>query len=234
MYPYNTEDNMSTYAVRVRHFGGGGGSSGGERRGLGISDISRICSQKYKNNQHQVIVIVLARYSISSVKKMVDENYEYWHHFSENDTDFFWLGYYMNNYRYKNSVPDSISLAGDTNSLVFDTAKYVEEVKLLSSLLKGNRRLGSFTGFLLCNYYKGELHYKKSVLIDIESLLKNDHDAVLRKVADCLIEASSREKEAKNVATIIKDEMRLSELKEKIGAAAGTILTGAGIIIEIL
>ena len=207
--------------------GSSGGPPGGRNRGLSLIDIKNICFQRYGDKDQRVIVIVLARYSIESVRKMVKENYEYWHKISKNEADFYWLGYYLENSKGKVSTPFRSSPDSGVYNLNFDIDTYVDGVTKLN--LELNKRLGHVTGYLLCNYFEGKIHFEKSVLIQIDELLLNDKESVLRKVTDCLFDACQREREAKNAGTIIKNEMHLEATKEKMG----DFISGVGLIMQV-
>lgn len=225
---FDTDENLVGVTVGVTPGGSSRVLSVGDTRGLRLADIENICYQRYGDKDRRVIVIVLARYSIESVQKIVKENYEYWHKISRNEADFYWLGYYLEECEGKVSTPFKPSPDGGVYHLKFDMDTYVDGVVELNEIL--GKRLGYVTAYLLCDYYEGRIHFEKSVLIQIDDLLELDKDGgKLRKATDCLFYACKREKDAYNAGTIIIDEMKLEKLKVKMG----NILSGAGIIMQL-
>ena len=190
-----------------------------------LDRVQKICSQRYKFNEHRVIVIVLARYTIKAVENMVRNNYAFWNEYSGTDVDFYWLGYSADEIRIGNT---SLGLV----FLDFDTKSFVNDLKNLSRIQK--HRFGDSVGFLLCNFYDGKLHYDSSVFIDIERLVQSPNDTDLRKVTECLIEACAREQEAKNVGTIIRTEMNARLVQGEIVSILPSFISGAGTMLEIL
>ena len=225
MFP-NAPDRASAYGVR---HGAYGGSSGNDPTGLTLEDIERICSERY-GNSHRAVVITLARYSLKAVREMVDRNYEYWHHYSKNDVDLFWLGYYIDEHSGSNATPFRLSSDGDACTIGFDTRQYVDDIKKLSSLM--DHSFGHAIGYLICDYYDNRIHFEKSVFVNLGHLIHSSQDYELIRVTDCLFSACVREQEARNVGTIIKNELNFITIKRRAADTSGDIIAGAGVLLQ--
>ena len=180
--------------------------------------ITSYCNGRYESGERRVIVIVIARYSLPIVKRMVSSHYDMWHYASDSSVDFFWLGYNAGPFP-NNGGEENIGRLGDDRHVYFNTRQY----------LAGRQEIENATGYkpkdivslLLCDYYGDRVHYENSALIQIEPLLKDENDIKLRLFMEDLIELCSKNDSVKEVKNQLKCENLIYSINIKglIGTA---------------
>lgn len=202
------------------------------KRGLSLEDINRICSEHYDVGEKRIIVLVLARFTIPAVQKMIYINYDHWHWLTDKGLDFFWLGYIHENH-------PSIDYGNDKplKNIKFDFHTYNEDIKSLSHITKYTP--DDVIGLLLCNYYEGRIHYEQCFYISIENLVQSSQDTKLRQFMNYLITASQKHCNIDQIKTSLIAKklitnMNRNELVDRIIDLSGPVATiASGIFIAI-
>ena len=214
--------------VRTRTYGGGGNES---PKGLTLEDIDKICSETYDYDEKRIVVIVMARFTLPEVKKMIYRHLEAWHYFTEQSLDLFWLGYIAD------KTP-SISYEDEhpLKHIRFDYRSFTADLNRLSKITKYSP--DDVVSLYLCDYHDGHIHLEDSIYIDIENLAQQEIDTKLKRFFHYLITVCKKNHCVKDVRLKLTrkllqsniDGLTCMDLLENVANIAGpaaTLLTGA-------
>ena len=139
-----------------------------------VEDIQKKAREKYYNRYTERIVgIMLARYDLEITRRMIDENYLYWHYNTGRQFDVFWCGY-ENHFPHSRCRNDSVFSCdlihvngGRNDSTYFSREAFIEAKDYLNECVKGV--YNDHIQLILVNYQEGHLDfYSQSARIDLE------------------------------------------------------------------
>jgi len=198
-------------------------------KAFGLQAIESEVSQRYDFDEQRIVGIMLARYSISVSKNIIDECYHYWDVNSGKTLDVFWCGY--GKYLYPTSEDKKrIPLAPpiDDDGAYFDIAEFVAAKRTLNQRLK--RRYNDHVHLILLNYRNGKLHYDEAFQIDLEENI-DENNTKIRDLMEWIVDECETTHCVQELVKHLKVEqffntlrgIKVSELIEHALSAASTI-----------
>ena len=177
---------------------------------LSLEKLNERIGYKYERDEMRVVGIMLARYEPEITKKIVNENYMYWHDNTNIGFDIFWAGYgaYLPPSEQSGSKI-ILDFEENTKRVYYDRRAFITVKNELSYAFRA--RYKDHIQLALVNYYEGKLHFDESFMIDLEQNL-DENLASIRKIIEWLTDECCREA---NVKTILL-KMKQEELIEKI------------------
>lgn len=135
-------------------------------------------NDRFERGQSGIVMVMMARYSIEMVEKMIKENFDYWDISAGKVVDIYLAGYgaYLpiDNTNKDNKIVEGTELY--FNNKAFRTFKKA----LYSDIgLQYDDRVEIF----LINYYENKLHYKESLRIDVGESIGVDQEGLRRLMA---------------------------------------------------
>jgi len=149
-----------------------------------LEGIDYYCRDKYGETE-RIVGIMLARYSLGSVKDIIRENYNYWHERSGKDFDVFWLGYEKSEEQLDSGDGYWVKVEG-LPSVYYSDALFSEGIKQLEREESIEYTDVGCT-LLLLNYNGHEIDYSENVTNNLVTL---NRDEVLREFVEYAINYS--------------------------------------------
>lgn len=174
--------------------------------------------EHFDKDESGIVMVMMARYTIDAVKKMLSENYEYWHLSSGKTLDIYLAGYgaYLPS---ENANRDNKPVEG-TNLFFNNRAFKTFKDALYSDLgLKYDDRIELF----LLNYTDGKVQYVNALRIDIGASTEGNQEEIRKLMAFIIRESQS----CSDVQSLAK-RYNLRRAK-KIGKSAFKIVVIEGI-----
>ena len=200
----------------------------GPNQYITLDTINEMCSNLYREEEKRIVVVVLARYELDKVKKIIKNHYTYWNNATGAGVDFFWLGYGIHNNPGVNDRAEEI-----TNAIVFDDDLYQKDTE---KLMRSNiYKYGDKIALLLfdCNY--GELKYENNLYLDIEALAQREDDSKLKSFVSYLIKNCKEKKQIADIELELFVRRLLSSMEGinivSIIGFVGSVLTIIGFIL---
>lgn len=187
---------------------------------LSLEQLQNRVEYKYEKDEHRVVGIMLARYDLSVTKKLIDECYQYWHDNTGDSFDVFWAGYgeYLPPSE-QSKTKIILNFAGNDKRAYYDSKAFITIKRKLSDAL--SRSYNDHIQLALVNYCDGKLHFKESVLIDLEQNL-DENLAAIREIMEWITNECWREGD---VIAVLK-RMKQKEVLEKIkGISASDVIS---------
>jgi len=178
---------------------------------LSLEMLNESVGCKYERDEMRIVGIMLARYEPEITKKIVNENYMYWHDNTNAGFDIFWAGYgaYLPPSEQSGSKI-ILDFEENTNRVYYDRRAFITVKNELSYALRA--RYKDHIQLALVNYYDGKLHFDEAFMIDLEENL-DENFASIRKIIEWLTEECRRETDVKTILAKIKQEELIKKIK---------------------
>lgn len=190
---------------------------------LSLDLLKDSVKKKYELDEKRVVGIMFARYEIPKTKKLIKENYRYWHNNTGKYFDVFWAGYGA--YLSPDEESDEkiiLDLDGNNKRIYYDSYAFNT---IQDELFKAmGQRYRDHIELVLVNYYDGFLHFEESFRIDMEKNLDTDLCSIrtiMRQVTDICGQAS-------DVRTVLM-KLNSERLLEKIKGVSPSNIINLGI-----
>lgn len=149
---------------------------------LTLNGLLEQVKERYDHDEHRVVGIMMARYSIGVAKDIIEQNYPYWHRNTEKSFDVFWAGYGA----YLSPADESptktiLNFPDNTERVYFDLAAFIEIKKQFTNYLGFSYE--DKLQLILVNYHDGKLCFNESLKIDLEKNL-DDNYAKIREIME--------------------------------------------------
>lgn len=197
---------------------------------LTLNGLCEQVSKRYSKDERRVVGIMMARYNLGITKRIIDENYQYWHFNTKRDIDVFWAGYG----RFLSSSDESatktiLRFPGNTNHVYFDLDAFIEIKGQFNECF--SKPYEDKLQLILVNYREGELWFDESLKIDLEENLDENYSKI-REIMEFVTNECRSEQEVASIAA----KLKLGKLKGifkgiTVSDVIGTAIGVAGLIV---
>ena len=181
------------------------------------------------SGEQRVVGIMLARYTMSLVKGIVDSEYFYWHHNSGKKFSIFWAGYGEYVYSNFDSTQTPLNCSENTTGVYFDLDAFIKCKDSLKTL-KGFH-YNDEPALVLLQFDRTQFDFNKYIRIDLEKN-KDEGNRFIRNIMELITEECKFKHSLEDVSRSIKRWSLFNNLKGIEASDAISVILGvAGIVL---
>lgn len=185
--------------------------------------IQKEIEERYDHDESRIVGIMLARYELPHIQRVIEYNYRYWNLNTGGAFDIFWAGYgeYL--------CPDDedeerviLKYPGNKTHVYYDAKAFVDAKRQIEKCFKGEYH--DNMQLILVNYHEGKLHFKESIRIDF-NLDPEADNSELREVMELITQKCNEEHDVIEIAK----KLRSIRTKKTFRKVLGTITVGSAV-----
>lgn len=169
-----------------------------------ITEIIQKLNYRHENDESCVVGIMFARYGIKLTQEIINECYQFWHQWSGNYFDMFWVGYGEYGYNAGDSVT-KMTFPGNETYNHFNLNKFIETVAYVRERAGNKWKYKDTLQLVLVNYIDGQLHFNEYIAINLEDNIDNYHSGIRQLVVD-IIDKTHSMSSVKEIAKSLKTD----------------------------
>ena len=194
--------------------------------------IQKVIAERYDHDESRIVGIMLARYELPHIQRVIEDNYRYWNLNTGSAFDIFWAGYgeYL--------CPDDedegrviLKYPCNERRVYYDATTFVDAKRQIEKCFEGEYH--DNMQLILVNYHEGKLHFKESIRIDLNLNPEADNSA-LREFMELITKKCNEEHDVIEIAKKLKSIRRKKTFKKvlgtiTVGSVVGNIIGIAGL-----
>ncbi len=155
-----------------------------------ITEINQALHYRHESDEECVVGIMFARYGIKLTQEIINECYQFWHQWSGNYFDMFWVGYGEYGYNAGDSVT-KMTFPGNETYNHFNLNKFIETVAYVRERAGNKWKYKDTLQLMLVNYRDGQLHFNEYIAINLEDNVDIYHSGIRQLVVEIIDKANT-------------------------------------------